>query len=57
MAASWAPNRLEPRIQSRNVEPCTWDSLDDLPGLKRAEEGLQLQHVLREGVGAQRITP
>ena len=40
-----------------NMEPCAGNRLDNLHRLKGTEEGLQLQHVLREGVRAGRIAP
>ena len=55
MAASCAPKRLEPRIQSGTCEPAPGVGLHRLAGLRVGEVALQLDDVLRERVGAARV--
>ena len=51
MAASCAPNRLEPRIHTGTFARPR-HRLNRLPGLQIAEQRLQLDDVVREGVAA-----
>ncbi len=56
-AATCAPNEEEPRIHSGTLVPAAGHRLHALTRLHRAEQRLQLGHVLREAVGRVRVAP